>query len=123
MNPLIDIAGYLAMIRHTMNQRGVNSLDLQRLMLEIEADSGIGGLDVMLLKKSRGDTVFEDLSSGQFGTFARTEDYRSRIDAYLESTTVEPSAPASVTIVTAGWQAVSVGIVPPIDIRELEDVD
>lgn len=121
-NHLIDIAGYLAMVRHSMNQQGVNSAELQRLLLEIEADAGIGGLDVMLLKKQRGDTVFEDLFSGQFGTFARTEDFRSRIDAYLNSTTVELSAPTSLAIVTAGWQATNVGTVAPLDIRDLEDV-
>jgi hypothetical protein len=122
MTTLIDIAGYLAMIRHTMQHRGANSFDLQRLMLEIEADAAIGGLDVMLLKKQRGDTVFEDLSSGQFGAFARTEDFRSRIDAYLNSTTVEPSAPSSLAIVVSDWSATTAGTVPPIDIRTLEDV-
>lgn len=109
------------MIRHSLNQQST-SLDLQRLILEIEADAGISGLDVLLLKKGRGDTVFESLSSGQFGTFANTEDYRSRIDAYLNSTTVEPSAPKSLAIVTAGWQATTATPVTPIDIRDLEDV-
>jgi hypothetical protein len=122
MNSLIDIAGYLAMVRHTMQQRGVNAIDLERLILEIEADAAIGGLDVLLLKKQRGDTVFRDLSSGQFGAFARTEDLRSRIDAYLNSTTMELSAPTSRAIVVTDWQATTAGTVPAIDIRELEDV-
>ncbi len=122
MNSLIDIAGYLAMVRHTMQQRGVNAIDLERLILEIEADAAIGGLDVLLLKKQRGDTVFRDLSSGQFGAFARTEDLRSRINAYLSSTTVELSAPTSRAIVVTDWQATTAGTVPAIDIRELEDV-
>jgi hypothetical protein len=123
LNSLIDIAGYLAMVRHTMQQRGVNAIDLERLILEIEADAGVGGLDVLLLKKQRGDTVFRDLSSGQFGVFARTEDLRSRIDAYLNSTTMELSAPTSRAIVVTDWQATTAGTVPAIDIRELEDAD
>lgn len=120
MPNLIDLAGYIAMLRHSLNQLG-NPGTIDDLLTRIESDAGIPGLEVLLLKKSRGDSVFQNVSAGQFGTFAQTETFIREIDTYL-SKVLEIEAPIGTPVLTTGWTATTTGPVQQIDIRELEYV-
>ncbi len=120
MPNLIDLAGYIAMLRHSLNQFG-NPGTIDNLLARIESDAGIPGLEVLLLKKSRGDSVFQNVSAGQFGTFAQTETFIREIDTYL-SKVLEIEAPIGTPVLTTGWSATTTEPVQSIDIRELEYV-
>lgn len=108
------------MLRHSLIQSGKPST-IGDLLTRIESDAGIAGLEVLLLQKSRGDSVFQGVSAGQFGTYAQTESFIREIDAYL-SKILEIEAPIGVPIVTTDWSATTVEPVQSIDIREVEYV-
>ncbi|MGL5064643.1 MAG: hypothetical protein ACRC62_32070 [Microcoleus sp.] len=108
------------MLRHSLNQQGTQGT-IGDLLTRIESDAGIAGLDVLLLEKSRGYSVFQDVSAGQFGTYAQTESFIREIDSYL-SKILEIEAPIGTPILTTGWTATTTQPAQSINIRELEYV-
>lgn len=123
MTRLIDIAGHLAMIRHTIDQSTLIDKPALQIVVETQADAGVAGLETLLLDKERGDSVFRNFGNGAFGDFARTEYLQQLINDYLTLTDGEMPAPTDAAILATNWTATAADTVDPIDLLGLEYVD